>query len=126
MKFLPPPLLSLILMALPALSYASPQPAIVPDEYLYLMPRNTIFYRQVNDLQTFTGNLGGASASPITNSGDPKRPFSVDGETLTDFKTAGQKSCDNQANKCSQAANAQGNKGAFKVSDCDSQKRMLA
>jgi hypothetical protein len=34
------------------------------------------------NLQTFTGALGGARASAITNSGDPERPFEVDGDTF--------------------------------------------
>ncbi|KAF2635966.1 hypothetical protein P280DRAFT_473387 [Massarina eburnea CBS 473.64] len=121
---LPSSLLSLLLLALPfsTLSAASPQPALVADEYMHLMPRNTLFFRQATDLQTFTQNLGGVSASPITNSGDPKRPFSVDGQTFTDFQSAAQRSCDNQFQNCSNTANAQGNKGGLKVQDCDGQK----
>lgn len=123
---LPPSLLALVLAALPLLSAASPQPPLlVSDDYLHLMPRNTLFFRQASNLQTFTGNLGGFSASPITNSGDAKRPFSVDGNTFTDFQTAAQRTCDDQFQKCSQAANEAGNKGAFKVADCDSQKGEL-
>ncbi|KAK4124962.1 hypothetical protein N657DRAFT_643739 [Parathielavia appendiculata] len=34
------------------------------------------------NLQIFTGALGGVSASAITNSGDPERPFEVDGDTF--------------------------------------------
>lgn len=34
------------------------------------------------NLQTFSGALGGAAASAITNSGDPDRPFAVDGDTF--------------------------------------------
>ena len=33
-------------------------------------------------LQTFNGALGGARAAAITNSGDPERPFEVDGDTF--------------------------------------------
>ncbi len=33
-------------------------------------------------LQTFNGALGGAKAAAITNSGDPERPFEVDGDTF--------------------------------------------
>jgi hypothetical protein len=112
----------MIFMALPALSYASPQPALVADEYIHLIPRNTLFFRQSTNLQTFTGNVGNvAQASPITQSSDPKRQFEVDGQTFTDFQSAAQRSCDNQFQQCSKAANAQGNK-AFKVGDCDTQK----
>jgi hypothetical protein len=34
------------------------------------------------NLQIFSGALGGAGASAITNSGDPERPFEVDGDTF--------------------------------------------
>lgn len=122
MKMLPSTLLNLIIMALPTLCFGSPQPALVSDEFMHLMPRNTLFFRQVSDLQSFTGNLGGFAASPIQKSGDPKRVFSVDGDTFTDFQSAAQRSCDNQFQKCSQAANGQGNKGALTVGDCDTQK----
>ncbi|KAF2737333.1 hypothetical protein EJ04DRAFT_574730 [Polyplosphaeria fusca] len=122
MRFLPSTLLSFILMALPSTPLASPQPALVSDEYMHLMPLHTLFLRQTSDLQTFTGSLGGIAASPITNSGDSKRPFSVDGSTFDSFDSAAQRSCDNQANDCSQAANDEGNKGQFKVGDCDTQK----
>ncbi|KAF2692266.1 hypothetical protein K458DRAFT_398569 [Lentithecium fluviatile CBS 122367] len=118
---LPPPLLTLLL-ALPALSLASPSPALVSDDYLHLMPRNTLFFRQTANLQSFTNALGGFAASPITNSGDAKRPFRVDGDTFTDFASAAQRSCDNQFQKCSQNANSQGNKGDLTVGDCDGQK----
>ncbi|KAK3693778.1 hypothetical protein B0T22DRAFT_50898 [Podospora appendiculata] len=71
------------------------------------------------NLQTFTGSLGGIKASAITNSGDPKRPFGVDGDTFPDFETAATRACDNQKNECAQAAN---NKtGSFAVGDCDKQ-----
>jgi hypothetical protein len=127
MKMLPPSLIVLVFAAIPALSYASPQPALVSDEFMHLIPRNTLFFRQVNNLQTFTQSLGGFSASPITNSGDDKRPFNVDGDTFTDFNSAAQRSCDNQFQQCSQTANENGgNKGAFSVSECDTQKRMLS
>lgn len=120
---LPPSLLSILFMALPALSYASPQPALVSDEYMHLMPHHTLFFRQLLNLQRFTNALGGFSAPAITkNDGDDKRPFLVDGETFDQFSSAAQRSCDRQFTQCSQAANSQGNT-QFKVSDCDAQKR---
>jgi len=121
---LPGPLLALLLALLPALATSSPSPAFVSDDFLHLIPRNTLFFRQTqsSDLQTFTGNLGGFSASPITNSGDAKRPFTVDGDTFTDFSSAAQRSCDNQFQECSQAANAGGNEGGLTVGECDGQK----
>ncbi|KAK7720920.1 hypothetical protein SLS64_001213 [Diaporthe eres] len=72
------------------------------------------------NLQAFTGALGGIKADAVTNSGNSERPFEVDGDTFTDFNSAAQRSCDNQKNKCAQEANNGGNAG-FEVSDCDSQ-----
>ncbi|EFQ90633.1 hypothetical protein PTT_12735 [Pyrenophora teres f. teres 0-1] len=107
---LPTSLLALIHLALPALCHASPQPPLVTSDWEQsLVPRHTLFLRQVSDLQTFTGALGGTKASPITNSGDAKRPFKVDGDTFTNFDTAAQRSCDNQFQGCSRAANENGN-----------------
>ena len=72
------------------------------------------------NLQAFTGALGGIKADAVTNSGNSERPFEVDGDTFTDFNSAAQRSCDNQKNKCAQEANNGGNAG-FEVSDCDNQ-----
>ncbi|KAK0387812.1 hypothetical protein NLU13_4057 [Sarocladium strictum] len=55
----------------------------------------------------------------ITNSGNPKRPFEVDGDTFTDFESAFNRACDNQKNACADKANKGG--GNFKVGDCDKQ-----
>jgi hypothetical protein len=108
---LPSTLLAFI-FALPALSYASPQPALVSSDYeISLVPRHTLFLRQVSDLQTFDQALGGTRASAITNSGDTKRPFTVDGDTFTDFNSAAQRSCDNQFQACQKAANGNNNNG---------------
>lgn len=70
------------------------------------------------NLQAFSGTLGGVQASAITNSGNPERPFSVDGDTFNDFRTAADRSCDNQKNNCAEIANSG---GPFKVGDCDKQ-----
>ncbi|KAI4652217.1 uncharacterized protein J4E88_000531 [Alternaria novae-zelandiae] len=133
--FLPTALLALIHLALPALSHASPQPALVSSDWeMSLVPRHTLFLRQVSDLQTFDGNLGGTRASPITNSGDKERPFQVDGDTFTSFDSAAQRSCDNQFQGCSNTANSNGGgggrgkkgkkrqDGGLSVNDCDEQK----
>ncbi|KAH8730117.1 hypothetical protein GQ44DRAFT_572893, partial [Phaeosphaeriaceae sp. PMI808] len=64
-----------------------------------------LFLRQVGNLQTFEQALGGAKASSITNSGDPQRPFSVDGDTFDSFDSAAQRSCDNQFQTCQRTAN---------------------
>jgi len=88
---------------------------------LFSMPYHTIFTRQVSNLQTFTGSLGGA-APPITQSDDSSRPFEVGGSTFTDFKSAAQRTCDNQFTTCASQANAEQNKGGFTVTDCSNQK----
>ncbi|EDU47254.1 hypothetical protein L13192_05254 [Pyrenophora tritici-repentis] len=112
---LPTSLLTFLHLALPALCHASPQPPLITTDWEQsLVPRHTLFLRQVSDLQTFTSALGGTKASPITNSGDAKRPFKVDGDTFTDFETAAQRSCDNQFQGCSRAANGGGGGGGKK------------
>lgn len=109
---LPTSLLTLIHLALPALCHASPQPPLITNDWEQsLVPRHTLFLRQVSDLQTFTSALGGTKASPITNSGDSKRPFKVDGDTFTSFDSAAQRSCDNQFQGCSRTANSNGGGG---------------
>ncbi|KAL5380449.1 hypothetical protein DPSP01_007771 [Paraphaeosphaeria sporulosa] len=120
---LPPSLWLMVAFALPTLTYSSPSPPyLVGDDFTHLVPRHMLFFRQSTNLQTFDSALGGVQASPIEKSGDSKRPFSVDGDTFPDFDTAGQRSCDNQFQGCSKKANESGNKGGFKVSDCDDQK----
>lgn len=83
---------------------------------------SVLFPRQATgqNLQAFTGALGGIKADAVTNSGNSERPFEVDGDTFTDFNSAAQRSCDNQKNKCAQQANSGGGAG-FEVSDCDQQ-----
>ena len=56
---------------------------------------NALAIRQ-NNSQKFTGALGGISATPITDSGDAKRPFSVKGATFVNLGAAVQRSCDQQ------------------------------
>ncbi|KXX82584.1 hypothetical protein MMYC01_200784 [Madurella mycetomatis] len=75
--------------------------------------------RQATNLQAFTGALGGAGASAITNSGDPERPFEVDGDTFPDYETAAIRACDNQKNVCADLAN--NGTGSFSVGECDQQ-----
>jgi hypothetical protein len=43
-------------------------PILVPDSDIHLLPHHTLFTRQVSNLQTFSGSLGGA-APAISNSG---------------------------------------------------------
>ncbi|KAF2742398.1 hypothetical protein M011DRAFT_472240 [Sporormia fimetaria CBS 119925] len=106
------------------LALASPPPPIVPDAYIYLIPRNTLFFRQttISNLQSFTSSLGGIPAPPITNSGDPERPFEVDGSTFTDFEAAGKRSCDRQFDSCARSANDNDEEGGLEVGECDGQK----
>jgi hypothetical protein len=112
-----PSTLLAFLFALPALSHAAPQPALVSTDYeISLIPRHTLFLRQLSDLQTFSQALGGKPASAITNSGNTERPFSVDGNTFTDFDSAAQRSCDNQFQACQNAANGNGNGGGNQAS----------
>jgi len=79
--------------------------------------------RTLTNLQSFTEALGGASASAITNSGDPARPFMVRDSTFPDFKSAGTRSCANQFNDCQDLANngTFGGGATFTVTDCSGQ-----
>lgn len=113
MHILPPTLLSLLYLTLTPTSAASPSPPLLSSDYaISLMPRHTLFYRQMVDLQTFDSALGGVHASSITNSGIPNRPFAVEGDSFPDFATAAQRSCDEQFQGCQAMANAQGGGGA--------------
>lgn len=110
MYLLPPTLLAL-LFSLTSAS-ASPSPPLLDSDYaISLWPRDLLFYRQVKDLQTFDSALGGVRASSIMNSGIPDRPFDVDGSSFPDFKTAAQRSCDEQFQGCQKMANGAGGGG---------------
>ncbi|RXG46118.1 hypothetical protein VDGE_03349 [Verticillium dahliae] len=56
-----------------------------------------------NNIQAFTGTLGGAAPPVIKGTGD--RPFSVKGNTFTSAGAALSRSCDIQHNACANAAN---------------------
>ncbi|KAI1854210.1 hypothetical protein JX265_000614 [Neoarthrinium moseri] len=85
------------------------------DFKMALLPRQL-----ATNLQAFSGKLGGEAAPAITNSGNPERPFEVDGDTFTDFQSAAGRACDNQKNLCANQANS--NKGgSLEVGDCDKQ-----
>ncbi|KFY19737.1 hypothetical protein V491_04254 [Pseudogymnoascus sp. VKM F-3775] len=71
---------------------------------------------------TFTEALGGAAAEPITNTGDPDRPFQVGDDTFNDFESASGRTCDNQKNACAKIANDGDQSSGLKVSDCDKQR----
>jgi hypothetical protein len=75
--------------------------------------------RQANS-QSFTGALGGIAATPILDSGNAGRPFSVKGDTFVNLGAALQRSCDQQFNACANAAN--GRKAAFSTAQCTAQK----
>lgn len=76
--------------------------------------------RRQNNLQPFTGALGGIAATPVTNSGDAKRPFQVKADTFVNIGAALQRSCDQQFNACANAAN--GGDATLSVSACSDQK----
>ncbi|KAF2461735.1 hypothetical protein BDY21DRAFT_368886 [Lineolata rhizophorae] len=106
---------------------ASPDGALAGSPYAALSgfelgfaPR--LFVRQLADLQSFTGALGGEAAPAIVDSGDPVRPFQVEEDTFTDFASAAQRTCDRQFNACAEIANSENNNGDFTVPDCDDQK----
>ncbi|KAH9881330.1 hypothetical protein IAQ61_000053 [Plenodomus lingam] len=117
------PIRALLLLLLPALStpspsltaHASPSPPFLRDRFPNeqaagpaLLPLHTLFLRQLSDLQTFTGALGGAGAAPIVASGDPERPFRVGGDTFDRFEGAGERSCDVQFQACADVVNGGG------------------
>ncbi|KAF1921913.1 hypothetical protein BDU57DRAFT_463988 [Ampelomyces quisqualis] len=112
-----PATLLVLLFALPPLCHASPSPAYVStNDEISLIPRHTLFLRQLSNLQTFSQALGGKPASAITNSGDPARPFSVDSQTFDTFESAAQRSCDNQFQACESVANGIENGGGNQAS----------
>ncbi|TGJ85636.1 hypothetical protein E0Z10_g3089 [Xylaria hypoxylon] len=72
------------------------------------------------DLNIFTESLGGAEAPPITLSEDPDHPYAINGENVSDFNTAVDKTCDFQMNDCAELANG-ALKDTLSVSDCNDQ-----
>lgn len=76
-----------------------------------------------NNVQTFTGDLGGA-APPVIEDDTADRPFSVNGATFLNEGAALQRSCAVQHNACAAAAN--GGNADFAVADCDQQGMYLA
>jgi hypothetical protein len=87
-----------------------------------LSSARVLHFRQANS-QSFTGALGGIAATPVIDSGDAKRPFSVKGDTFVNKGAALQRSCDQQFNGCANAAN--GGNANFSTQDCQAQKRKL-
>ena len=79
--------------------------------------------RRQNNLQPFTGALGGIAATPVQDSGNPDRPFQVKGDTFVNIGAALQRSCDQQFNACANAAN--GGDATLSVADCNTQKGKL-
>jgi len=70
-----------------------------------------------DNLQSFTGGLGGIAAPPITRGG---KGFVVDNDDFLNLNAAKGRSCDKQHNACANAANASKTAG-FSVGDCDKQ-----
>lgn len=79
-----------------------------------------VITRQAN-AQSFTGALGGVQATPVLDSGNAARPFSVKGDTFVNVAAALQRSCDQQFNGCANLANA--GQADFSTDDCQKQKR---
>ena len=75
--------------------------------------------QDATNLQTFTGALGGITPTPVTSSGDIKRPFAVKGDTFVNIAAAFQRSCDQQFNACANKAN--GGDKTLSVSACSDQ-----
>jgi hypothetical protein len=82
--------------------------------------RARVIFRQAN-AQSFTGALGGVEATPVLDSGNADRPFSVKGDTFVNVAAALQRSCDQQFNGCANLANA--GQADFSTEDCQAQKR---
>ncbi|KPI34695.1 uncharacterized protein AB675_9431 [Cyphellophora attinorum] len=77
--------------------------------------------RQDANLQPFTGAIGGEAATPVVNSGNADRPFQVGQDTFVNIAAALQRSCDQQFNRCANAANGG---GGGSVAACQTQKGM--
>ncbi|OJJ61143.1 hypothetical protein ASPSYDRAFT_794100 [Aspergillus sydowii CBS 593.65] len=65
------------------------------------------------------GTLG-INIPAITKTGDSERPYSVDGNSFTDYESAAQRSCDIQFDVCQRAANTDSSV-SFSLGDCQSQ-----
>jgi hypothetical protein len=76
-----------------------------------------------NNVQTFSGALGGAEATPVLQTGDANRPFSVKDATFANLGAALQRSCDQQFNACANLAN--GGDETLSVAQCQAQKGKL-
>jgi hypothetical protein len=87
-----------------------------------LSSARVLHFRQANS-QSFTGALGGVAATPIIDSGNADRRFSVKGDTFVNLGAALQRSCDQQFNGCANAAN--GGNVYFSTQDCQAQKGNL-
>ena len=73
----------------------------------------------VNNIQTFTGSLGGPPPPVASSASD--RPFSVNGATFLNAGAALQRSCAIQHNACADAANSGSLAGG--VGQCDEQEK---
>ncbi|KAH8815564.1 hypothetical protein F5884DRAFT_871910 [Xylogone sp. PMI_703] len=66
--------------------------------------------------------LGGIAAPPVTDSGNSKRPFEVNGNTFVNKSAAVQRACDIQFNACANAVNGQKLAGVT-ISQCSAQQQ---
>jgi transcription initiation factor TFIID subunit 15 len=65
-------------------------------------------------------NVAGVAAPEIGDSGNPDRPFSVNGDTFVNREAAVQRACDAQNNGCSDAVN-NGQANGVTLQDCNNQ-----
>ncbi|ESA43789.1 hypothetical protein GE21DRAFT_232 [Neurospora crassa] len=91
-------------------------------DFAFNLPRDVSTGQELDSFFHTANFLGGASPQPIVFSGNPSRPFEVNGETFPDFATAASRVCDNQKNACADTANDENKKTSFGVSDCDKQR----
>ncbi|ORY67312.1 uncharacterized protein BCR38DRAFT_482936 [Pseudomassariella vexata] len=78
---------------------------------------------EANDNRTGTGSrqaIGGITAPAVEDSGNPDRPFSVNGNTFVNKSAAIERACAIQNNACADAVNG-GKVTGFSVSDCFAQ-----
>jgi hypothetical protein len=68
------------------------------------------------------GALGGLAAPAVTDTGDSKRPFGVNGNTFATKAAATQRACAIQNNQCADAVNA-GKMQGTSVADCNAQEQ---
>ncbi|KAL4918538.1 hypothetical protein BDW62DRAFT_62612 [Aspergillus aurantiobrunneus] len=82
-------------------------------------PLGVVYEVAGNRFSRRAGTLGGNTAA-IIETGDSERPYTVDGNTFTDYNSAAQRSCNIQFDNCQKIAN-EDSSASFSVDDCQSQ-----